>query len=169
MRREKLTVLWLIGAWWQLMAVAAPSCTLISGKLIQQAGQPLFRFNNSHQKSHNGYFMTHTQFYLKSNSGQIYKVLLDNLFYLNLSPEQAISGTNLGITTELAARFSKGAPVEVCGKLFHASKGRIGVYAAHPSTCPSELINGFIRINNEDIVGDGLVYCALCACKIKRK
>ncbi len=139
-------------------------CTLLAGKLIKPQGKPLFRFNSSRRHSRTGYLMTHTQFYLQTSHGQIYKVIMDNLYYHHLSRAQADSSRNLGITAQLAHRYQVGAPVEACGKLYTGPAGEIGLKFVYFSACAEHPFQGFLRINSEDLTGDGGFYCANCAC-----
>lgn len=143
---------------------AQKQCTLINGTLIQLPGKPVFKFNSSHKYSNNGYPMTHTQFFIKTGDGQIYKVVVDNLFYKDISLAQVSSLRDVGVTTDFSRNYPLGSNVDACGKIFK-NNGNPGIHFVHPSACNSTGFNGFLRINGVEI-SNNQNYCADCACKV---
>ena len=143
------------------------ACTLVSGTLVQLQGKPLFKFNTSHKFNTSNYPMTHTQFFIRSGNGETYKIVVDNLFYKNLSLAQASSVRDVGIIDDFKRSYHLGSTVEACGKVIHTS-GDLGLHFVHPSGCEQTKFNGFLRINGIDVTNN-LTYCGGCSCKVSSK
>jgi hypothetical protein len=143
------------------------ACTLVSGTLVQLQGKPLFKFNTSHKFNTSNYPMTHTQFFIRSGNGENYKIVVDNLFYKNLSLAQAGSVRDVGIIDDFKRSYHLGSTVEACGKVIHTS-GDLGLHFVHPSGCEQTKFNGFLRINGIDVTNN-LTYCGGCSCKVNSR
>lgn len=143
------------------------ACSLVSGTLVQLQGKPLFKFNTSHKFNANNYPMTHTQFFIRDGSGETYKIVVDNLFYKNLSLAQASSIRDVGIIDDFKRNYALGSTVEACGKVMQRS-GDLGLHFVHPSGCEQTKFNGFLRINGTDVTNN-LTYCGACSCKVSSK
>lgn|GEM_PF-2798189 len=155
----------LSGSFFMVSAKSTPKqCTLISGTITQLPGKPIFKFNSAHSYSNNGYPMTHTQFFIKAGDGQTYKIVVDNLFYKDISLAQVSSLRDVGIISDFTRNYPLGSNVEVCGKVF-SQNGKTGIHFVHPSACDSNAFNGFLRINGVDVTNNQN-YCGNCACKI---
>lgn len=139
-------------------------CTLISGTIIQLPGKPVFKFNPAKNYSNTGYPMTHTQFFIKDANGETYKVVVDNLYYRNITLAQLSSLRDVGIISDFSQNYPLGSSVEACGKVFK-SNGKLGIHFVHPSGCNQNSFNGFLRINGTDIANNEN-YCGGCACKV---
>lgn len=140
-------------------------CTLLSGTLIQLPKHPVFKFVKAAKYSRNNYPMTHIQFFIKANNEQAYKVVVDNLFYTNLTNSQAQINRDVGITADFKHRYPLGSNVEVCGKVYNKGHNP-GIHFVHPSACITTKFNGFLRINGADITHN-LQYCGNCGCSAK--
>jgi predicted Zn-dependent protease len=140
------------------------ACTLVSGTLVQKPHKPVFKFNAATKYSNNGYPMSHTQFYIQDGSGQLYKIVMDNLFYNYLSNAQATMNSDSGIEADFTRRFPAGSPVEACGKLYQRNN-QLALHFVHPSGCEKTKFNGFLHINGVDIAANQ-EYCGNCGCKI---
>ncbi|MEN9946066.1 MAG: hypothetical protein RLZZ293_452 [Pseudomonadota bacterium] len=146
---------------------ATKSCSFVSGKLIKFENKPVFQFNRARSNNQTNYPMSHSQFFIQDSNGKIYKIVLDNLFYSNLTSAQATSNTNKGIIEDLTRRYPVGSNVDACGKLYQRH-GKVGLHFVHPSACSTTKFNGFLRINSQDIANNHR-YCDGCACKLSNK
>lgn len=145
----------------------AEQCTLIHGKIAKVPRQPVFRFTKAKKYSNNNYPMTHTQFFINADDGNTYKVVVDNLFYNYLSPEQLSSNEDDGVINDFNNRFKVGDDVNACGKTFEKN-GKLGIHFVHPSACSTTHFNGFLRINGNAITNNA-AYCGGCNCKTNAK
>lgn len=143
------------------------SCSLVSGTLVQLQGKPLFKFNTARKFNANNYPMTHTQFFIRDSSGETYKIVVDNLFYKNLSLAQASSVSDVGIIDDFTRNYALGSSVEACGKIAQRN-GDLVLHFVHPSGCGEVNFNGFLRINGVDITNN-LTYCGSCNCSLVSK
>lgn len=161
--RGFIIVILLVGANFSFAARAPQSCTLVSGTLIQMPNKPVFKFNTARKVNAQNYPMTHTQFFIKDGNGETYKIVLDNLFYNNLTLAQASSAKDNGIINDLKSRYSPGSSVVACGKIFKSS-GKLGLHFVHPRACEQTKFDGFLRINGNEIANN-LNFCGACSCK----
>jgi hypothetical protein len=107
--------------------------------------------------------MSHTQFYIDSGR-VVYKVVVDNLFYTNLTDIQANSHDDVGIIDDFTRRYPVGSSVEACGKV-SKSGGNFALHFVHPSACDKVKFNGFLHINGQDVTANQR-YCGNCGCKV---
>lgn len=169
LRKQRWLWLLLVVFWLPASSFAASyqqQCTLVDGKIVKLPRNPVFRFNSSKKYSNNNYPMTHTQFFIETGNGETYKVVVDNLFYNNLSQDQAISNSDMGIIADFNRNFKVGDNVSACGKPFDKD-GKLGLHFVHPSACHETKFNGFLRINGEDITSN-TKYCDSCSCKLNK-
>ena len=145
-------------------AKAPQSCTLVSGTLVQLPQKQVFKFNKARSYNNTGYPMTHTQFYIKDAQGEIYKVVMDNLFYTNLTVAQSSMNSDAGIIDDFTRRYAVGSSVEACGKIYHRGADT-GIHFVHPSGCEKTKFNGFLHINGLDVSSNSR-YCNACSCQV---
>ena len=139
------------------------NCQLTSGTIIKEPRNPLFKFTKSKKNSSDNYPMTHTQFFIKSDDGQTHKIVVDNLFYKYITPEQAQSNEDINIINDFNHRIKIGDNVSACGKIFDKNN-KLGLHFVHPSNCSKTNFNGFLKINGQDITNNKQ-YCTACSCK----
>lgn len=142
---------------------ATRGCTLVSGSLIQMPNRPLFKFNKAHQYNVQHYPQSHTYFYIRSADNQVYKVVLDNLYYAKISLAQLSANRDVGVIADLSASYPLASNVEVCGKL-NKHAGQFTISATHSSNCLLKPYDGFLRINGQEI-SNNQNYCSACACQ----
>lgn len=146
--------------------VQAEQCQLIHGKIAKIPHNPIFRFTKAKKYSNNNYPMTHTQFFIHADDGKTYKIIVDNLFYNFLSPQQLSSNYDVGIITDFNKRFKVGDDVTACGRSFDKD-GKYGLHFVHPSGCETTKFNGFLRINGSNLTNN-VKYCMNCNCKTSK-
>ncbi len=139
------------------------NCQLISGKIIKAPRNQLFKFTKAKKNSTNNYPMTHTQFFIQSDDNQTYKIIVDNLFYKYISPQQASSNEDVGIINDFSTRFKIGDNVSACGKTIDKND-KLAMHFVHPSNCATTHFNGFLKINGQNISNNN-EYCNSCSCK----
>ena len=138
-------------------------CTLVAGKIIQPAGEPVFKFVKSHKYSTNNYLLTHTNFFIRGTDGNEYKIVMYNLFYTWITSMQAITNKDVGIIENMQHNYPVGSDVEACGKPFN-SGGERGLHFVHSVACDKNQFSGYLRINGSDVM-DNQYYCNSCNCK----
>lgn len=131
---------------------------------MQLNNKPVFKFNPSTRRAQLTYPLSHTQFFMRSSNGQVYRVVMDNLFYTYLSNAQAGSNRDNGIIADFTRRWPLGTAVEACGKLVASSTPT--VHFVHPSLCPATKFSGFLHLGGLDI-STNTKYCSNCACKLR--
>ena len=139
-------------------------CTLVAGKIIQQPGEPVFKFVKSHKYSTDNYLLTHTNFFIRGTDGNEYKIVMDNLFYTWITSTQAITNKDIGITENMRHNYPIGSDVVACGKPFN-SDGQRGLHFVHSAACDKTQFSGYLRINGSDVM-DNQHYCNSCNCKL---
>ncbi|RTK95617.1 MAG: hypothetical protein EKK64_06340 [Neisseriaceae bacterium] len=139
------------------------NCQLVTGKIVKIPRNPVFKFTKAKKYSKDNYPMTHTQFFIHADDGNDYKVVVDNLFYKYISPEQITSNEDVNVINDFNNRFKVGDNVSACGKTFDKND-KLGIHFVHPSNCSTTQFNGFLKINGQDITNNNS-YCTSCSCK----
>lgn len=139
-------------------------CNLVSGKLVNLPNKPLFKFTPSKRKSKNNQFLSSTQFYIKAGDGEFYKIIMNNLFYINASNAQLNTVQDIGIIADFTRRYALGNTIDACGIVRRKNKELL-IEQPYPSGCSTNLFNGFLRINGENITTNA--NCIDCLCKTK--
>ena len=139
-------------------------CVLVTGKIVQNPSDPVFRFVKSHRYSTDNYVVSHTKFFINGSDGHQYEIIMNNLFYSWVSASQAITNKDIGITENMRHNYPIGSDVAACGIAFNHD-GHRGVKSVHSSACDQTPFNGYLTINGSNIM-DNKSYCNSCNCKL---
>ena len=141
---------------------SSQGCVLVSGTIIQNNNEPVFKFMKSHKYNKDNYVLSHTRFFIHGFDGNNYEIMMNNLFYTWVTSSQVIANRDIGITANMRHNYPVGSDVVACGKLVH-SNGQKKLHFVHPSGCYKTKFNGYLKINGS-VITDNKRYCDSCSC-----